>query len=448
MRFLGRWQFNRKRWPKCLICLFAERVVRFQRFQTRVDLFDPWSQPIDRPKFPLSHIPRTRRMIPLLKRKSKVSFAHRRNQEIIKQLKQMKAYIRIMMRIMIVKIVLIMLEEKTMHIIQTTHTTRLELNQWNQSTRMLILLHTLNTPIWCVFMTFSTPCTGRLFHTTISTASSPLFATPFSTPPKTSSSLPPPYSSPLLSFSLQGCGKTVLLELAVLKLHHEWITDPSTSPSASFPYSIVYVCPTKALCNEIFTKWSSTFASLGLKCVVRHDRSLWCRKSQETQTLSSRVCVSSKRFTVELHKQLASFHIIFTTPEKLEILSRRWSAPFGDDSFVERLRLLMIDEIHLLNEPRGANIETIISRLRSNPRLEKSCSEECAARRSFPDPTRHAFCDVSEQRGCGAVAPRQAFLVRFELSSRSHRAHRDRVWESQPAQSVPLRGSIGSLAQM
>lgn len=91
----------------------------------------------------------------------------------------------------------------------------------------------------------------------------------------------------VLSFSLpslQGCGKTVLLELAVLKLHHEWVTDPSTSPTASFPYSIVYVCPTKALCNEIFTKWSSTFASLGLKCVVRNDPWLRCRKSQGTQT--------------------------------------------------------------------------------------------------------------------------------------------------------------------
>ena len=72
---------------------------------------------------------------------------------------------------------------------------------------------------------------------------------------------------------------------------------------------------------------------------------------------------------IELHRQLAAYNIVFTTPEKLEILSRRWSARYGDDSFVDRLRLLMIDEIHLLNEPRGANIETIISRLRSAPSL-------------------------------------------------------------------------------
>ena len=92
-----------------------------------------------------------------------------------------------------------------------------------------------------------------------------------------------PFSPP------QGCGKTVLLELAVLKLHHEWATDPSTSPSASFPYSIVYVCPTKALCNEIFTKWSSTFASLGLRCVVWICCWLCRRKLRGTPTRWSRV---------------------------------------------------------------------------------------------------------------------------------------------------------------
>lgn len=59
-------------------------------------------------------------------------------------------------------------------------------------------------------------------------------------------------------------------------------------------------------------------------------------------------------------------HIVFTTPEKLEILSRRWSAFYQDNTMVDRIRLLLIDEIHLLNEPRGANIETIISRLRSS----------------------------------------------------------------------------------
>ena len=70
----------------------------------------------------------------------------------------------------------------------------------------------------------------------------------------------------------------MLLELAVLKLHHEWMTDASREPNASFPFSIVYVCPTKALCNEIHTKWSSTFSSLGLKCIVVASFSLHCRK--------------------------------------------------------------------------------------------------------------------------------------------------------------------------
>ena len=53
------------------------------------------------------------------------------------------------------------------------------------------------------------------------------------------------------------------------------------------------------------------------------------------------------------------------TPEKLEILSRRWSAFYQENYLVNRVKLLLIDEIHILNEPRGGNIETIIARLHS-----------------------------------------------------------------------------------
>ena len=47
-------------------------------------------------------------------------------------------------------------------------------------------------------------------------------------------------------------------------------------------------------------------------------------------------------------------------------MSRRWSAPYGQDHLVDRIRLLLIDEVHLLNEPRGAHIETIVARLQCN----------------------------------------------------------------------------------
>lgn len=68
---------------------------------------------------------------------------------------------------------------------------------------------------------------------------------------------------------VQGCGKTVLLELAVLRLHNQWnCQTSSSSSSSSFPYLILYVCPTKALCREVFTSWSVKFSSCHLRCVV------------------------------------------------------------------------------------------------------------------------------------------------------------------------------------
>lgn len=78
--------------------------------------------------------------------------------------------------------------------------------------------------------------------------------------------------------------------------------------------------------------------------------------------------------TVETQRRLAECNILFTTPEKMEILSRRWGTLAESSAFASRMRLLLIgagvaarslaDEVHLLNEPRGASIETIISRLR------------------------------------------------------------------------------------
>lgn len=77
---------------------------------------------------------------------------------------------------------------------------------------------------------------------------------------------------------------------------------------------------------------------------------------------------SDSGLTVETQRRLAECNILFTTPEKMEILSRRWGTLAESSAFASRMRLLLIgagvaarslaDEVHLLNEPRGASIET------------------------------------------------------------------------------------------
>ena len=74
--------------------------------------------------------------------------------------------------------------------------------------------------------------------------------------------------------------------------------------------------------------------------------------------------------------EIASTQIIVTTPEKWDVVTRK---PMGEGELVsvrynllgrlldsksyrQSLKLLIIDEVHLLNEERGAVIETIVAR--------------------------------------------------------------------------------------
>ena len=50
--------------------------------------------------------------------------------------------------------------------------------------------------------------------------------------------------------------------------------------------------------------------------------------------------------------------VIVTTPEKWDGISRSWQ----NRSYVQAMRLLVIDEIHLLGDERGPVLEVIVSR--------------------------------------------------------------------------------------
>ena len=51
--------------------------------------------------------------------------------------------------------------------------------------------------------------------------------------------------------------------------------------------------------------------------------------------------------------------MIVTTPEKWDVVTRKST---GDVSLAQIVRLLIIDEIHLLHEGRGAVIECLVAR--------------------------------------------------------------------------------------
>jgi replicative superfamily II helicase len=57
--------------------------------------------------------------------------------------------------------------------------------------------------------------------------------------------------------------------------------------------------------------------------------------------------------------EISETQMIVTTPEKWDVITRK---SVGDTELTQKVRLLIIDEVHLLHEERGAVIETIVAR--------------------------------------------------------------------------------------
>ncbi|KAI8922947.1 P-loop containing nucleoside triphosphate hydrolase protein [Entophlyctis helioformis] len=128
-----------------------------------------------------------------------------------------------------------------------------------------------------------------------------------------------------------GAGKTVLMELAILRLLGRPRGDQS---------KVVYVAPTKALCSERVRDWQHKFSSLGLTC----------------QELTGD---TDLRQTTEIQR----CNILVTTPEKWDTTTRRWH---DLRHFMNMLRLVLLDEVHMLKEEsRGATLEVIVSRMKT-----------------------------------------------------------------------------------
>jgi len=99
---------------------------------------------------------------------------------------------------------------------------------------------------------------------------------------------------------------------------------------------IVYVAPMKALVQEVVTNFSQRLGpAYGL--VVR--------ELSGDQQLS--------------RAEIAETQIIVTTPEKWDIVTRK----AGERAYTQLVRLVIIDEIHLLHNERGAVLEAIIARM-------------------------------------------------------------------------------------
>ncbi|KAM3230160.1 hypothetical protein ACQJBY_060762 [Aegilops geniculata] len=123
-----------------------------------------------------------------------------------------------------------------------------------------------------------------------------------------------------------GSGKTISAELAMLHLFN-------TQPDMK----VVYIAPLKAIVRERMNDW---------------------RHRLVTQ-LGKKMVEMTGDFTPDM-VALLSADIIISTPEKWDGISRSWHSR----SYVMKVGLMILDEIHLLGADRGPILEVIVSRMR------------------------------------------------------------------------------------
>ncbi|RCK67321.1 Antiviral helicase SLH1 [Candida viswanathii] len=138
-----------------------------------------------------------------------------------------------------------------------------------------------------------------------------------------------------------GAGKTDVALLTILHTINQFVTetagdDGSVTVDIDYnEFKIVYVAPLKALAAEITEKYSKKLKWLGINV---------------------RELTGDMQLT---RLEIMATQVIVTTPEKWDVVTRKLT---GDSELVAKVKLLIIDEVHLLHEDRGSVIETLVAR--------------------------------------------------------------------------------------
>ncbi|XP_006824124.2 activating signal cointegrator 1 complex subunit 3-like [Saccoglossus kowalevskii] len=136
----------------------------------------------------------------------------------------------------------------------------------------------------------------------------------------------------LLISAPTGAGKTNIAMLAIL---HEIKQHLQQGVIKKDEFKIIYVAPMKALAAEMVRNFGGRLAPLGIAVKeLTGDMQLTKSEIQKTQML-------------------------VTTPEKWDVVTRKST---GDVALTQLVKLLIIDEVHLLHEDRGAVIECLVAR--------------------------------------------------------------------------------------
>lgn len=127
-----------------------------------------------------------------------------------------------------------------------------------------------------------------------------------------------------------GSGKTNVALMGILRALHKHF-DPETK-TVSNNFKVVYISPLKALATEIVGKFAKKLGCLGVR----------------VRELTGDISLTKK--------EIAATHIIVSTPEKWDVITRK------SEDLNMMFSVLIIDEIHLLDEVRGRTIECLVAR--------------------------------------------------------------------------------------
>eukprot|EP00977_Amphora_coffeiformis_P011173 scaffold2671_cov167-Amphora_coffeaeformis.AAC.11 len=151
-------------------------------------------------------------------------------------------------------------------------------------------------------------------------------------------------SENLLLCAPTGAGKTNVACMAMLNILGQYRLeqteeekhDPNVKPAFDLQsFKMIYVAPMKALVQEVVKNFSDRLKDFGVTV----------RELSGDSSLS--------------RQQIAETQLIVTTPEKFDIILRQGEGR----AFTQLVKLVIIDEIHLLHDERGPVLESIVARV-------------------------------------------------------------------------------------
>mmetsp|Transcript_13025 Transcript_13025/g.42445 ORF Transcript_13025/g.42445 Transcript_13025/m.42445 type:complete len:1094 (+) Transcript_13025:42-3323(+) len=168
-----------------------------------------------------------------------------------------------------------------------------------------------------------------------------------------------------------GAGKTFVALLCVLELvkrTREIFEFQDVALELAAHHKVVYIAPLKALAQEVVQKFGERLKPLGLN-------------------------VKELTGDVQLSKRDAdAAHVLVATPEKWDVVTRKQGT---EGSLAARCSLLIVDEIHLLAEERGAVLECIVARTRRLVESSQSHIRLVGLSATLPN-----YLDVAEFLAC------------------------------------------------